>query len=293
MWDGEGQGATGDFNAVTQPPWGSVAPQTARIYDFLLGGKNYYKSDQKAAEQLLAAYPLARTVARANRAFMHRVVAYLAGEVGIRQFIDIGIGLPASPNLHEVAQQIAPECRVAYVDRDPIVLAHARALLTSHPKGRTGYLRADLREPERIMAAPEVTEIIDFRQPVALTLIALLHTIPEADQPYQIVARLMDALPAGSCLAVSQPTADFAPLTPESMAVGEAVAQVYDSSSIPMRTRSRAEFSRFFTGLELVEPGIQVVHRWRPDSGWQDLVPDQNVALYGAVARKPGRVARG
>jgi hypothetical protein len=210
----------------------------------------------------------------------NRVTRYLAGEVGIRQFLDIGTGIPTSPNLHEVAQGIAPDVRVLYVDNDPIVLAHARALLTGTAAGRTAYLDADLRDPTKILGSAELAETLDLSRPVALSLIALFHFIPDSDDPYGLVRTHLDALPAGSYLALTNFTGDFAPEE-----AAHAV-EVYQRRGIPARERTRAEVERFFDGLELVEPGVQAVHRWRAESPTAGDPTDAQVSVYGAVAHK-------
>ncbi|WP_083866896.1 MULTISPECIES: SAM-dependent methyltransferase [Frankia] len=254
-------------------------PHAARMYDYYLGGKDNFPADRLAAEQALAVFPNGRVTARQNRAFMARAIRYLAGEAGIRQFLDVGTGIPTSPNLHEIAQAIAPESRVVYTDNDPIVLAHARALLTSSPQGHTAYLDADVRDTDRILTSPELRDPLDLDRPVALSLVALLHFVPDADDPDGIVRRLVDALPSGSYLLLSHITADYDP-------AWERVTETYRARGIPAQQRSRAEFARFFDGLELVDPGIQVVHRWRPDGAVPDLT-DAAVSIHGGLGRKP------
>ena len=235
-------------------------PHPARVYDFLLGGKDNFAADRAAAEQGMKANPNSRIPPRENRAFLRRAVAYLAREAGIRQFLDIGTGIPTSPNVHEVAQAITPEARIVYVDNDPIVLAHARALLTSGPTGRTAYIDADLRDVESILKSPELGRTLDLDQPVGLLLIAILHFIGDDGDPYGIVRRLVQALPPGSCLALSHLTGDYEP------AAWAGVTEVFRKQGVTMRVRSRAEIERFFTGLDLVEPGLVPVHRWRAEA---------------------------
>ncbi len=271
--------------------WGAGAPvelhtdrpHAARVYDFLLGGKTNYAADRDAARRTLLALPNAALVARQNRAFMHRAARYLAEKAGVRQFLDIGTGIPTPPNLHEVVQAIEPRCRVVYADNDPIVLTHSRALHTSHPDGRTAYVHGDLCHPEDILANPELTGTLDLSQPVALTLVAVLHWLPKECDPYLIVGRLLDALPGGSFLALTHVTDDF-----ERKALEE-IAEDFRRTGSTVRTRSKAEVADFFAGLELAEPGIEVVHRWRPDAGdiEADSLSPTDVPLYGAVARKP------
>jgi hypothetical protein len=254
-------------------------PHSARMYDYYLGGKDNFPADREAAEQVLAAFPDARIIAQQNRAFLRRVTRFLV-EAGIRQFLDIGTGIPTSPNLHEVAQQFAPETRVVYADNDPIVLTHARALLTSTPEGRTAYLDADARDPERIIGAPELIGTLDLSRPIGLSLFALMQFVPDDADPLGIVARLLDALPTGSYLALSHVSTDLLPPAAASQGVGS-----YRSRGIPVQPRSRAEIERFFTDLELVEPGLVFVHRWHPD-GTAEGVTDAQVNAYGGVARK-------
>ncbi|OHV47148.1 SAM-dependent methyltransferase [Pseudofrankia sp. BMG5.36] len=255
-------------------------PHSARMYDYYLGGKDNFPADREAAQQALAEFPHGRTTAGQNRAFMHRAIRYLAGEVGIRQFLDIGTGIPTSPNLHEVAQQIAPDARVVYADNDPIVLVHARALLTGTPTGRTAYLDADLRDVEAILASAELRETIDLTQPVAVSLVAILHFFPDADDPYGVVQRLLDALPSGSHVVISHVTGDYAPET------WTRLIETYRGRGIPAQARSHGEIARLFEGLDLVEPGIQVAHRWRPDAAVPAGLTDAEVSVYGGVGRK-------
>ena len=255
-------------------------PHSARMYDYYLGGKDNFPADRQAAEQALAAFPDLRTTASTNRAFLHRATRFLAAEAGIRQFLDIGTGIPTSPNLHEVAQAVAPECRVVYADNDPIVLAHARALLTSTSEGRTAYLDADLHEPEKILASAELRDTLDLTRPIALSLIAVLHFFPDDHEPHRIVRTLLDALPVGSYLTITHVTGDFAP---EQI---ERLAATYRARGIPAQARSRSQVESFFAGLELVDPGITVLHRWRPDSPDEAGLTDAQVGGYGGVARK-------
>ncbi|CAJ61647.1 MULTISPECIES: SAM-dependent methyltransferase [Frankia] len=255
-------------------------PHSARMYDYYLGGKDNFPADRAAAEQALAAFPNARVASHANRAFMVRTTRHLAGEAGVRQFLDIGTGIPTSPNLHEVAQAVAPDARVVYADNDPIVLTHARALLTSTPQGTTAYLDVDLRDPASILAAPELRAALDLTRPVALSLIAIMHFIPDADDPRGLLGRLLRELPSGSYLTLTHATADH----DEGM---ERLAAAYRAGGIPAQARTRAEVARFFDGLELLDPGLQIVHRWRPDGAAPTDLTDAQVSFYGAVARKP------
>ncbi|MBO0770293.1 MAG: SAM-dependent methyltransferase [Actinobacteria bacterium] len=250
----------------------------ARVYDYWLGGKDNFAADREAAEQVIAARPSIIRDIRANRAFLRRAVAYLAAEAGVRQFLDIGTGIPTSPNVHEVVQAIAPAASIVYVDNDPIVLAHARALLTSSEEGTTAYIDADLRDPGRIVA--EAAGTLDFSRPVAVLLVGILHLISEEENPYGIAAQLMSAVPPGSYLTVSHPASDV-----HAEVVAEGARRYNRSVATPQTRRSFAEVSRFLAGLELVEPGVVQCHRWLPEPGAP--VQDYEVSCWGAVGRKP------
>jgi len=256
-------------------------PHPARMYDYFIGGKNHFAADREAAAKALAAWPEGRTGPRENRAFVGRAVRYLAGEAGVRQFLDLGSGLPTTDNVHEVAQAVAPSSHVVYVDNDPLVLAHARALLTSTPEGRTAYVQADIRSPASILSSPTVREVLDFGQPIALILVAVLHFIPDDDKPADIIGTLLDALPSGSYLAASH-------LTGEHDRAGMAIAErIYQSSGVQGRLRDSDEFAELaFSGLKLVPPGVTLVSEWRPDSPEPRPRPSE-VNCYGGVARKP------
>jgi S-adenosyl methyltransferase len=254
----------------------SVAHQ-ARIYNYWLGGKDNYAADRKAAERVMQAYPDILIGVRAQRAFLGRAVRYLAGEAGVRQFLDIGTGIPTADNTHEVAQLVAPDSRVVYVDNDPTVLAHARALLTSSPEGATDYLDADVRDPETILR--EAARTLDFSQPVAVLLLGILHGIPDAADPWDLVARLLAAVPSGSYLVIAHPTID---ITSDQMAEGQ--RRYNESAASPIKLRTRAEVARFFEGTDMVDPGLVQLHRWRP--GPASPVPRHDVAAYGGVGRK-------
>ncbi|WP_329023285.1 SAM-dependent methyltransferase [Streptomyces sp. NBC_00690] len=252
---------------------------SARVYDYILGGKDHYSVDVEAGNAMCREWPALPVHMRANRAFMHRAARHLAREAGIRQFLDIGTGLPTSPNLHEVVQEERPDAAVVYVDNDPIVLAHAQALLTSSPEGHTAYVDADMRTPDAIIGSPAFREALDLREPVGLMVIGILHFIlPPAD--HALIRRLLDPLPSGSYVAMSIGTADFAPVE-----VGR-VASEYERRGMPMCLRTREQAEAFFDGLELVEPGVQQVHKWRPPAD-PSPVDDRDIAMYGAVARKP------
>jgi hypothetical protein len=254
-------------------------PHPARMYDYFIGGKNHFAADRETAAGVLRHVPSIRVTARENRAFLGRAVRYLTAEAGIRQFLDIGTGLPTTNNVHEVAQEIAPSARVVYADNDPLVLAHARALLTSAPEGRTAYIHADLRDPESILASPVVREVLDFGQPIALMLVAILHFVPDEFGPSSIVKTLVDALPPGSFLAASHLVTDHDPDSAGQRTMREA--------GIAMQKRDSRDFARLvFGGLELVPPGVVAVSEWRPDSTGPRPGPAE-VACYGGVARKP------
>jgi hypothetical protein len=247
----------------------------ARVYDYWLGGKDNFAADREAAEQVIAANPQVLPGVRANRAFLGRAVRYLAGEQGIHQFLDIGTGLPTVDNTHEVAQQTAPESRIVYVDNDPIVLAHARALLTSTREGSTAYVDADLRDTDKVLAG--ATGTLDFGQPIAVMLLMILQYIPDRDDPWAIVGQLMDSVPAGSYLVVSDTAADI-----DADVVAES-ARRYNQrlGAVRQTRRSKDEFTRFFAGLELVEPGVVALPEW------QAIAPaGHHIPAYAAVGRK-------
>jgi hypothetical protein len=250
----------------------------ARVYDFWLGGKDNFAADRAVAEQVAAAYPDIRLAVRAQRAFLARAVHFLVAEAGIRQFLDIGTGLPSANNTHQVAQAAAPPSRVVYVDNDPIVLGHARALLTSSPEGATAYIDADLRDTGAILE--RAADVLDLGQPVAVMLLGILQGIPDREEPGAIIGRLMAAVPSGSYLAVTQIAGDVA--VDE---VAEGVQRYNEQAAAPVAARTHAEASRFFAGLDLVQPGVVQVHRWRPGTG--DLGNGRNLAIYAGVGRKP------
>jgi hypothetical protein len=252
-------------------------PHTARIYDFVLGGKDNFPADRAAAESMLAEWPSLRVAMRENRKFMHRVTRYLVEEAGIRQFLDVGTGIPTSPNLHEIAQAVAPESRVVYVDNDPIVLAHARALLTSTDEGATAYLDADMRNPAAILESAEVAATLDLTRPMALSVIAVIQFVPD-EVAYDLVARLLEPLPSGSYLALSAVTTDTDP------GAARVVAQ-YNARGMFMQARTKTQTAKFFEGLELVDPGIQLVQHWRPDD--TPTTADNESGVYAGLARKP------
>jgi len=259
------------------PPFDTSVAHQARIYDYLLGGKDNYAADRAAAEATLKVWPEFAFAAQSNRAFLGRVIRYLAADAGIRQFLDVGTGIPTAGNTHQIAQAIAPESRVVYVDYDPIVLAHARALLTSNEAGATDYIHADLRDTPAIIA--QARQLLDFTKPVAVSLMAILHAIPDADDPYAIVARLMDAVPSGSYLAISHPTSDA--LRPE--AKDDVLDVLNRSAQQQFTTRGREQVARFFAGLDLVEPGLVLVEEWRADPAPGDA---RKSSIWAAVGRK-------
>jgi hypothetical protein len=251
-------------------------PHSARMYDYWLGGKDNFAVDRELAEIFLEQIPSLREMAMENRDFVRRATHTLAAE-GVRQFLDIGTGIPTSPNLHETAQQISPEARVVYVDNDPVVLAHARALMGADD-GTVAYVEADLREPDQILAVPDLTRVFDLQQPVALMLIAVLMLLGEDDDPYGTVTALRDALPSGSYLALTHPTQDF---DPEAMGVVTAAATQGGMTFCP---RTRAEVERFFGDWELLEPGLVPVRSWRPAQPPDD---PESAYYWAAIARKP------
>ncbi|MFJ1455290.1 SAM-dependent methyltransferase [Nocardia wallacei] len=252
----------------------------ARIYDYILGGKDNYEPDRAAGDESLKVWPALRVHMRANRAFMHRVGRFLAAERGIRQFLDIGTGIPTQPNLHEVVQAVAPDARIVYADNDPIVLAHARALMTSTREGRTTYIDADMRDPEAILAAPQLRDTLDLNEPIGLLLIAMLHFIEDDDEALRVARHVIDVLPPGSYFAATIATDDFAP---EPLAK---VRDLYHSHGETLRWRTKAQAEQFFEGLELEEPGLVQMHKWRPDPIHIGSVADADIAMYGAVGRK-------
>jgi hypothetical protein len=259
-----------------QPAIDTTVAHSARVHDYWLGGKDNYAADRAAGDAVIAAYPGIVASVRANRAFLARVVRFLAAEAGIRQFLDIGTGIPAANNTHEVAQSVAKDCRVVYVDHDPVVLAHARALLTSSAEGATDYLDADLRDPGTILAG--AARILDFSRPVAVMLIAVMHLIVDADDPYGLVAALMAAVPPGSYLALSQVASD---IQAEQMA--EAAKRYNRLAHETQRHRTHDEVARFFDGLSLADPGLVPVQQWRPGTPAEGRARS---AMWGGVALK-------
>ena len=259
------------------PDFDTSVPHIARVYDYWLGGKDNFAADRELGEQTLQAYPNLVFSVRANRAFLARTVRFLAGEAGIRQFLDIGTGIPTANNTHEVAQHIAPESRIVYVDNDPVVLSHARALLKSSPEGACAYLDADLRDPDAIIAAAAGT--LDFGQPVAVMLIAVMHFIGDDAEAGAIISRLTAACVPGSYVALSHAASDI-----DAEQQSEMVRRLNKSVAEKATLRDHAGVTRLFDGLDLVEPGLVRVSGWRPDS---DLEAARPTGLRGGVARKP------
>ncbi|KAF4407849.1 SAM-dependent methyltransferase [Streptomyces lycii] len=257
----------------------STVAHPARVYNVWLGGKDNYAADREAAELAVGANPGILPSVRANRAFLGRAVRHLAGDVGIRQFLDIGTGIPTADNTHEVAQRSQPTARVVYVDNDPIVLTHARTLLVSTEEGATDYVEADLRDPGRIIE--EAGRTLDLERPVGLTLMAVLQYIPDADDPYAIVSRLLDALAPGSHVALSHPASDVAD---EEVAASMRVYNERAAKHAAATPRSHAEVSRFFGGTRLLEPGVVQLPRWRPAP---DAPVPETIPMWCGVARKP------
>ena len=269
--DGTASGTAGSL------PFDTSKAHQARVYDYLLGGKDNYAADRAAVEAMLPFYSGMAFSSRANRAFLGRAVRFLTAEAGIRQFLDIGTGIPTAGNVHEVAQAIAPEARVVYVDYDPVVLAHARALLDSSEAGATEYIDADLHDIETILT--RAAELLDFTKPVAITMLFILHAIADADDPYAIVSRLLDAVPPGSYLAISHVASDL--LDQETM---QRLADSWNSNAQQQSAwRAREQVARFFAGTDLLEPGLVRVEEWRPEPGTTE---ERKSIGWGAVGRK-------
>ncbi len=259
------------------PDFDTSVPHIARVYDYWLGGKDNFAADRELGERTLEAYPNLVFSVRANRAFLTRTVRFLAAEAGIRQFLDIGTGIPTNDNTHQVAQRVAPESRIVYVDNDPIVLSHARALLTSKPEGACAYLDADLRDPDKILAS--AADTLNFSQPVAVMLVAVMHFISDDTEASAIVNRLMGACAPGSFVTISHAASDI-----DAEQQTEMVRRLNQSVAEKATLRDRAGVTRLFDGLELVEPGVVRVAQWRPDSQFEAASP---TGLWGGVADKP------
>jgi O-methyltransferase involved in polyketide biosynthesis len=257
------------------PAFDVTVASPARVWNYWLGGKDHFAADREASEQVLAAMPSLPQIARAIRAFLADAIRLLAAEYGVRQFLDIGAGLPTADNTHDVAQRIAPESRIVYADYDPAVLRHAEALLTSTPEGMTGFIQADLRDTGTILA--EAASILDFSQPVAILLITVLHFIPDADRPHEIVARLLDAVAPGSHLTVLHAPSDI-----RAGEVAEMARRYNATAAAPITPRSREQVARFFDGLDMIGPGLVNLTQW---PGWDDA--DSGLAGYAGIGRKP------
>ncbi|MFI5841414.1 SAM-dependent methyltransferase [Catenuloplanes sp. NPDC051500] len=256
-------------------------PHPARRYNYWLGGKDNFAADRASGDELQRLFPKVRLGALANRALLQRATGFLAAEAGIRQFLDIGTGLPTADNTHEVAQRHAPESRIVYVDNDPLVMVHARALLNSSPEGRTAYIEADLNDPESILSDPILADTLDLKQPVGLMLIAVLHFIHGHGAAAPVVRRLLEALPSGSYLVATHATSDFG--TPEQQRLYQ---QVIAAGKSDVWTRPRDEFAALFDGLELVEPGVVPASEWRPEPG-AEIPARSDINIWTAVGRKP------
>jgi hypothetical protein len=261
-----------------KPQIDTTVVHSARFWNYLLGGRDNYAVDREAADQILRLIPSLRDTVRAERSFLIRAVRHLAGEARIRQFLDIGTGLPTAGNTHEVAQVVTPESRIVYVDNDPLIMAHARALLTSTPEGATDYVHADIREPDIILA--EAARTLDFAQPVGLMLLGIINFIPDTDQAHAIVDRLLAALCPGSYLVMSHPTAEI-----DGAAMSEAMRFWNESGAAPIVARSRQQLIHFFAGLELLSPGVVSCSRWRPDTS--EIGVPAEVFHFSGVGRKP------
>jgi S-adenosyl methyltransferase len=260
------------------PPYDTTVAHPARVYNYWLGGKDNFEADREVGEQTKAAYPAIVAGVQAQRGFLASAVRYLATQAGVRQFLDIGTGLPVANNTHEVAQSLAPDSRIVYVDNDPMVLAHARALLTSTPEGACAYLDADLRDTQNLLRA--ASELLDFTQPVAVMLIGILHLVPDADDPAGVVARLIAALPSGSWLAVAHPASDVAPDKVATM-----TSRYNERVATAATLRTHAQIAAFFAGTDLLPPGVVQYDQWHPGEAAGDAKGD--VAAYCGLGRKP------
>lgn len=272
-------GGVGDESERAPAGLDISVPHSARMYDWWIGGKDNFAVDRELGARFAQAIPSIPVMARENRKFMERVVRYLSAQAGIRQFLDIGTGIPTRPNVHEIAQGIATDSRVVYVDNDRLVLAHARALLVSDPAGRTAYVDADFTQPEKVLTNPDLRTVLDLTQPVGLLMIAVLMLVRDTDDPWAAVRTLMDALPSGSYLGITHPGQDFDP------AAMNAVVQAATGAGMTLVPRERADVQRFFADWELIDPGVVPVMTWHPDG---ELPADPHAAYYWAgLARKP------
>jgi hypothetical protein len=267
----------GESYSAEPPDLDTTVAHPARVYNFWLGGKDYFSADREVGEQTMDAYPDIVRGVRAQRQFLTAAVRYLVREAGIRQFLDIGTGLPVADNTHEVAQAVAPESRVVYVDNDPMVLAHARALLTSTSRGMCAYLDADARDVDKVIR--EARRVLDFGEPVAVIMVGVLHLLPDSDDPWGMVASLLSTVPQGSWLAVAHPTSDVAPDQMTTM------TDRYNKGVATQATmRTHAQIARFFSGLDLLPPGVVQLHRWQPGRAAQT---SDEIAAYCGLGRKP------
>src|SRR3954452_11173499 len=255
-------------------------PHSARIWNYWLGGKDNYPVDEEAGDAYTAVFPGIVTIARSSRAFLRRNITYLVSEAGIRQFLDIGPGLPTANNTHQVAQRIAPESRVVYTDNDPLVLVHARALLTSSAEGATAYIDADVRNPQAILKAAELTDTLDLAQPVAVMLIAVLHLVTDDDIAYPAIRAIVDAMPSGSYLVISHATGDFWPQ--EQVDAANATNRAHN---VDFRFRTKSEVAGFLTGLNVIDPGIVPVAEWRAGQD-STIPPSAESNIWAVVAQK-------
>jgi hypothetical protein len=256
-------------------------PHPARMYNYYLGGKDNYQVDREAAEQVLRVVPDVRAMARENRAFMQRAVRFLVGEAGIRQIIDVGTGIPSAGNVHEIARGVADHVRVVYVDNDPIVHVHASALLSG--TGTTGIVLADLREPEAILAHPKIRELIDFAQPLAVLLVAIMHFVTDEENPGRIVRVFRDAMPPGSYLVLSHGTGDHHTEEKAGHAAG-----VYQRATAPLVLRSRSRIEELFDGFTLIEPGLVQTPLWRPEQPRRKGKNLPGTGIYAGIGYLPG-----
>ncbi len=270
-----GAGSAGARAAAAHATIGPGVAHRARVYDYWLGGRDNFAADREAGDQAAAAFPGLVESVRSTRGFLSRAVRFLAAEAGVTQFLDVGAGLPTAGSTHEAAQSVAPEAMVVYLDSDPVVFAHGRALLASGPHGNTSYFRADLRDPATIVT--EAARMLDLTQPVAVVLMSVLQFIPDGAEPYQLVATILDAMPPGSYLVVSHPGSDLGATPEASLAGGRTLVD----SAVTVRTQ--AEVSRFFTGLRLLPPGLVRLPAWRPTSPGMNSTPS---ALWGGVGTK-------
>lgn len=262
---------------VGMPKIDGSVPHSARVWNYLVGGKDWFESDREAAEQLCSALPVLGDVAKCGRDFLGRAMRYLAGEAGVRQFLDVGTGVPSANNTHEVAQSIAPESRIVYVDNDPIVLVHARSLLVSATEGTTDYIEADVHDPDTILR--EAARTLDFGKPVGVMLIGIMNFVLDDDQAREIVARLLAPLAPGSYLTIQHPASEDAGMV-------EAIRRWNEVGKDPLTCRSRADVARYFDGLEMVEPGVVTLNEWRPDSATSPAVVPSYAAMGRVIASR-------